>query len=188
LCMESKIAYEHVHVGTSGDAPGCREDWYRRLNPAARVPTIDDGGFVMWESAAINLYLAQKYASPLYPGTVQGVGRALQWAFYVANDVEPPMTTLYQHRVALPRHERNLAVADDCERRLRDRLLVLEDQLARTAYFGGSRWDLADFMVASVLDTVFAMKLDLRRSPRLETWLAESVERPAAREARKLCE
>jgi glutathione S-transferase len=94
----------------------------------------------------------------------------------------------HQHRVALPRDERNPALADDCERRLYDKLAVLEGQLARTPYFGGRRWDLADFAVASVLYTVFVMKLDLFRLPRLDTWLTESVERPAAREARRLRE
>src|SRR4051812_25985226 len=142
LCKESKISYEHVNVTTGGDAPGCREEWYRKLNPNARVPAIDDDGFVMWESAAINLYLARKYASPLWPSTVEGEGRALQWAFFVTNDVEPPMVTLHQHRAALPQHERNPALADDCERRLMEKLGVLEGQLARTAYFGGRRWDL----------------------------------------------
>jgi glutathione S-transferase len=53
---------------------------------------------------------------------------------------------------------------------------------------GGTRWNLADFMVASVLYTVHMMKLDLFRTPRLDTWLTKSVERPAAREARRLRE
>jgi glutathione S-transferase len=41
-------------------------------------------GFVMWESAAINLYLAEKYKGSLYPSTPQGRGRMLQWTFFVA--------------------------------------------------------------------------------------------------------
>jgi len=188
LCKESKIPYELVNVAGGGRSPGSGEDWYRKLNPNARVPTIDDDGFVMWESAAINIYLARKYASSLWPSSVDGEGRALQWAFFVSNDVEPAMVTLHQHRAGLPAHERNAALADDCERRLLEKLGVLEGQLARAAYFGGRRWDLADFMVASVLYTVFAMKLDLFRLPRLGTWLTESVERPAAREARRLRE
>jgi len=188
LCKESRILYEHVNVTTGGDDPGCREDWYRQLNPNARVPTIDDDGFIMWESAAINIYLARKYGSALWPSTVEGEGRMLQWAFFVANDVEPPMITLYQHRFGLPVGHRNPALADDCEWRLFEKLAVLETQLVRTPYFGGRRWDLADFMVASVLYTVHMMKLDLFRTPKLQTWLTESVERPAAREARRLRE
>ena len=61
-----------------------KEQPYLSLNPNGRVPTvIEDDGFVMWESSAINLYLAEKYASPLWPATPQGRGRMLQWAFFI---------------------------------------------------------------------------------------------------------
>jgi glutathione S-transferase len=191
LCMESKIPYEHVDVTIGGASPECKEPWYRELNPNARVPTIDDDGLVLWESAAINLYLAKKYRSPLCPADAGEMGRALQWAFFAATDIEPPMIALHQNRVVLPSHERNPALADECERRLLGKLAVVEGQLAQTPYLGGKRWDLSDFMVASVLYTLYAMKPQfpqLSRLPRLETWLEESVERPAAREARMLRE
>ena len=63
LCNESNIPYEHVPVTINVDKAQCKEDWYLRLNPNARVPTIEDDELVMWESAAINLYLAEKYKS-----------------------------------------------------------------------------------------------------------------------------
>jgi len=39
---------------------------YLRLNPNARIPTLIDGDVVLWESMAINLYLAEKYLGPLH--------------------------------------------------------------------------------------------------------------------------
>src|SRR5262249_55227781 len=151
-------------------------------------PAIDDDGFVMWDTAAINLYLARKYGSPLLPRTAHGEGRALQWAFFMANDIEPPLLALHRHRTELPPHRRHTALADDCQRQLTNKLAVLEGQLERTDYFGGRRWDLADFAVASVLCAMCTMKLDLWHAPRLEAWLTESIERPAAREAYRLRE
>ena len=64
LCKESNIPYEHVNVTVNVDNATCKTPDYVKLNPNARVPTIDDDGHVMWESAAINLYLAEKYKSP----------------------------------------------------------------------------------------------------------------------------
>ena len=58
LCKESNIPYEHVNVTVNVDGATCKNADYVRLNPNARVPTIDDDGVVLWESAAINLYLA----------------------------------------------------------------------------------------------------------------------------------
>ncbi len=60
LCKESNIPYEHVNVTVNIPQAGCKDAAYVALNPNARVPTIDDDGLVMWESGAINLYLAEK--------------------------------------------------------------------------------------------------------------------------------
>ena len=54
---------------------------YLGLNPNGLVPSIKDGDFVLWESMAINLYLAQKYESPLHCGT-RVLGLAAQWSFW----------------------------------------------------------------------------------------------------------
>lgn len=188
LCKESDIAFEHVDTTTTGDAPGCKEPRYVALNPNARVPTIDDDGFVMWESAAINMYLAEKYRSPLWPATLQGRGNALQWSFFIANDVEPPMIQMFQHRVVFPPEKRDPKLAADGEQRMLARLPILEGQLAKTRFFGGDKWDLSDFMAASVLYTLAVIKYDLAKFPKLQAWLAASIERPGAKQARKLRE
>jgi glutathione S-transferase len=187
LCHESNIAYEHVPVTINVENAQCKEDWYVKLNPNARVPTIEDDGFVMWESTAINLYLAEKYNSPLYPLTVEGRGRMLQWAFYVANDIEPPMITVI-NRNGHPREKCDVVQHDKAERLLPAKLKVLERQLSETTYFGGDRWDMADFMVASVLYLLFVIRYDFQDFPKLGAWLLASVERPAAKEARRLRE
>lgn len=188
LAKEAGIAYEHIPVSIMPEKPECKEPWYVELNPNARVPTIDDDGFVMWESAAINLYLAEKYKSSLFPTTAQGRGRMLQWAFYIANDVEPPMITMFQNRVLFAPEKRNAALADVSEAQMVVRLKLLEEHLSKNAFFGGDKWDMADFMVASVLYTLAAIKHDLSKFPNFQAWLMASIERPAAKEARKLRE
>jgi glutathione S-transferase len=188
LAKEANIPYEHIPVSITADKPECKEPWYVELNPNARVPTIDDDGFVLWESAAINLYLAEKYKSPLFPTTAQGRGRMLQWAFYIANDVEPPMIAMFQNRVLFPPEKRNAALADASESQMVARLGTLEEHLSKNKYFGGDKWDMADFMVASVVYTLAAIKYDLSKFPKLQAWLMASIERPAAKEARKLRE
>jgi len=188
LAMESGIKYEHIPVIITAEKPECKEPWYVELNPNARVPTIDDDGFILWESAAINLYLAEKYKSPLFPTTAQGRGRMLQWAFYIANDVEQPIITMFQNRVLFPPEKRNAALADTAEATLVGKLKMLEAHLAKHKYFGGDKWDMADFMVASVAYTLFAIKYDLSKYPKFGAWLMASIERPAAKEARKLRE
>jgi len=188
LLKESSIPYEHVDVTINVEGATCKDPSYVALNPNARVPTIDDDGFVLWESAAINLYLAEKYRSPLWPQDLEGKGRAYQWAFFIANDIEPHMITVMQHRLMFAPEKRNPALADAADEKLQPRLKALDDFLRKNAFFDIDRWGLADFMVASVCYSFFAMKYDLAKFPSLQKWLMASIERPKAREARALRE
>jgi len=189
LCKESNIPYEHVNVTINVAGATSKEPWYAALNPNQRVPTIDDDGLVMWESAAINLYLAEKYQSPLWPRDWAGKARALQWAFYVANDVEPPMITMQRHRHLLPPEQRHEALAQEAEQQILPKMQVMEDHVAKHGFFAGTAWGLADFMVASVAYSMWINKFPLlAKYPKFSAWLTASVERPAAKEARKLRE
>jgi glutathione S-transferase len=185
LCKESNIAFEHDPVSIHVPDASAKQDWYLKLNPNARVPTIDDDGHVMWESAAINLYLARKYKSPLWPATAQGEGTALQWGFFMHNDVEPPMLAAFHNRVQLPPEKRDAALAADGEARLQPKLAVMEAALTATPYFGGDRWDMSDFIVGSIAYTMTVAKIDLGKYPRFGAWLAASQQRPAFKEAWK---
>ena len=81
-----------------------------------------------------------------------------------------------------------LRVADEADARLQPRLQVMDDFLKENRFFGGDKWDMADFMVASVCYSFAAMKYDLAGYPNFQKWLMASIERPKAREARALRE
>lgn len=66
---------------------------YGRISPFHQVPVIDDDGFVVAESAAVVLYLAEK-AGKLIPADVQGRTRVLQWCFAAVSSVEPTLVCL----------------------------------------------------------------------------------------------
>jgi len=185
---EINLSYEHIPVTFSGSDPQCKEPWFLALNPNGRVPVIDDDGFVMWESAAINLYLAEKYKSSLYPSSPQERGRMLQWVFFVSNHVEPPLITLFGNRVFYPPEQRNAALADTAEQELRASLLILEHQLTCNSFLAGHQWGMADFMAACVLYTLTRLNFDFTPYPKLDPWLLASINRPAAQTARKLRE
>jgi glutathione S-transferase len=135
LANEIGIPYEHIPVTFSVPNAQCKEPWYLALNPNGLVPTIDDGGFVMWETAAINLYLAETYKNSLYPSTPQSRGRMLQWTFFATTEVEPPLITLFRNRIFYPPEQRNETLAAQAEQTLRAKLAILEDQLAKPHLF-----------------------------------------------------
>jgi len=188
LAKEIGIPYEHIPVTFSVPNAQCKEPWYVELNPNGLVPTVDDNGFVIWETAAINLYLADKYGNALNPSTPRERGRTLQWTFFATNDIEPDLLTLFRNRIFYPPEQRSVAVADQAEQALRARFAILEQELARNPFFAGDKWGMADFMVASTLYVLARLKLDMTLYPKLEAWLTASINRPAAQQARKLRE
>src|SRR5690606_36577169 len=56
---ELKLPHERIDAGMAFGKN--REDWYLKMNPNGLVPTIDDDGFVLWESNTIVRYLAAKH-------------------------------------------------------------------------------------------------------------------------------
>lgn len=62
------------------------------------------------------------------------------------------------------------------------------DRRLRRCIMAGDRWNMGDFMVACVLYVLTGLKLDLTAYPKLDAWLIASINRPAAKVARKLRE
>src|SRR6266567_2988351 len=68
-CEEMALGYERTDAG--GTFGVVNTPQYRNLNPNGLVPTIEDDGFVLWESNAIVRYLAAKHAAgSLWPETL----------------------------------------------------------------------------------------------------------------------
>ena len=76
------------------------------VNPNGRIQAIDDDGFKLWESMAINLYLARKHGDVLLPKTMEGEAQAIQWSFWVMTEVEKPALAVLLHRFFLPKDQR----------------------------------------------------------------------------------
>lgn len=77
-CGELGLDFELVATG--GPHGGLDEPDYRKLNPNGRIPTLDDNGFILWESHAILRYLARReHAEALYPHDAQAAARVDQW-------------------------------------------------------------------------------------------------------------
>ena len=152
---------------------------YVRLNPNARIPTLVDGDFVLWESMAINLYLAQKYAGPMHCADPKLLGLAAQWSFWAMLEVEALLLDLLQHRAVLPEFARDASYAERDELLLRKPLGVLNTTLAERAYLAGGQFSVADLNVASILVWGKMGRLDLSTHSNVARWLESCLARPA---------
>ena len=152
---------------------------YLRLNPNARIPTLVDGDLVLWESMAINLYLAQKYEGPMHSVGPTVLGLAAQWSFWAMLELEGLLLELLNHRAVLPEFARDPSYAERDELLLRRPLGVLNNSLRGRDHLAGGNFTVADLNVASILAWGKMARLDLSAHPDVARWLDSCLTRPA---------
>lgn len=184
LCEELGLPYELVHTGTTDG--GTRTAAYLKINPAGHIPAIDDNGFTLSESMAINLYLAKKHGK-LYPRDAQGEAKAWQWSFWVMSELDGPIVRWITHGMLLPPEARDAKIAREAREAMEWPLAVLNGELAARQYLvEPDTFTVADLNVASVLYRL--LFVDLTGKPNLHAWLKRCWERPAALKARAMRE
>jgi glutathione S-transferase len=174
---ELGLAFEHVTHHFAG--PEVKEPAFLAINPMGAVPAIVDDGFPMFESLAINLYLAKK-ANRLWPATREGEGRVYQWTLFGASEVEPVIGQWFAHVAYLPAERRKPELAQDAAARLPRRLDAIESALATREWLADETFSIADLNLAAVLYRGPAF--GLARWPRLADWHARCYARPAAKQ------
>ena len=179
---ETGIDFEHVQTSFADDTKLAD---YLAINPNGRIPALVDGDLVLFESMAINLYLAKTYGGDLYPASQVDRARALQWSFWGMTELEPHLMTTLINRVMLPEYQRDAAAADAAEAELARPLNVLDRQLSERPYLLGDGFTIADLNVASVLALGRLTGLKLAPYPNVGRWLDTCTSRPALARAQK---
>jgi glutathione S-transferase len=159
---------------------------YLRLNPNARIPTLVDGDVVLWESMAINLYLAQKYEGPMHCVDPKVFGLAIQWRFWAMLEMEELLLELLQHRALLPEFTRDASYAERDELLLQKPIGVLNKALSGRDHLVGGSFTVADLNVASILVWGKMGRLDLSTHSDVARWLDSCLARPAYSRLRDL--
>jgi glutathione S-transferase len=152
---------------------------YRRLNPNARIPTLVDGDLVLWESMAINLYLAQKYEGPMHCAGPEVLGVATQWSFWAMLEMEALLLDLLTHRAVLPEFARDPSYAERDELLLGRPLGVLNDTLAGREYLVSNGFTVADLNVAAILAWGKMGRLNMSGHAEVKRWFDACLARPA---------
>jgi glutathione S-transferase len=158
---------------------------YLKLNPNGTVPTLVDGDLVLWESAAICQYLADKFPDKeLAPavGTPER-GKYYQWIHYAMSTLEPPAITIFLHTVLLPEADRVPQLVDAARSQLAAAVGVVNDALAGRDWILGARFTTADVMVGSTLWWAQMMSMIGDQQPEAQAYVARCAARPAMQRA-----
>jgi glutathione S-transferase len=187
LWLAKELGLDYENVGIDFATGETRTPSYMAINPNGHVPAIDDDGFVLWESMAINLYLAKKHGlGSLYPTGLRDEARAWQWSLWGMTEIERPVLTAMFNRAIYPEDKRDAAAADAAEQDLQNPLRVLDGAVTKTPYLLSGEFTVADLNVASILSWARPARIDFAPFPKAADWLGRCALRPAAKAARDL--
>ena len=152
-----------------------------QVNPIGKVPALEDGELKLFESMAINLYLAARYSSMLWPSGVGDQGRATAWSIWGMTEMEPPLAQLFLERVIRKEGQRDLQNEARALDSLTRPLDALEKYLDGMDYLLGEKFTVADLNLASVLTLMNRANFDLQAYPNTNRWRRACYDRPAYR-------
>ncbi|MCL1049378.1 glutathione S-transferase family protein [Shewanella abyssi] len=176
---ELGLAWEYTFINFSkGDS---RHPDFLAINPCGKVPALIDNGFVMTESAAITLFLAEKYGEGRLLPAAGSDASALhhQWISFITNELEQPLWTIGKHKFAIPEELRLEAMFKVAKWEFDKAAAIAEQWLPDTPFLLGTEISVADILLAHTL--LWATRFEQAIPPKL----AEYRDRVTAREAMK---
>lgn len=134
---------------------------FKTINPAGKIPVLIDGDMTLTESAAIVMYIADKFPdAALMPTSAALRAEAFRWIFYAVSEIEPHLWAIAQHRFVLPEDKRVPAVEPTCAWQLQRALRVIEKALVAHPFIAGDAFSAADILVTHCLTWALSAKLE----------------------------
>ncbi len=181
---EAEVEYEMTHINFSKKEQ--KSDWYLKLNPNGRIPTIVDrsnDNFVVFESGAILWYLAEKYQKFLPQGE-KARSQALQWLMFQMGGIGPMMgQAMYFQRIAEPQGNRDEFAIARYVAESRRLLEVLDKQLEGKNYLLGNEFTIVDMATYPWTRAYYWAKVSVDGLTNLKNWFERIDERPATQRA-----
>jgi glutathione S-transferase len=185
---EARVAFSPYPLDVPAGASRAAD--YVTLNPMGKVPALRDGTTTLWESNAINWYVAETHPEAgLLPSTPAGRASVQRWLFFQAAHVSPAATAV--NRELSARHRAYWRLQPDPraaaagQQELARYLPILDDALAESGWLE-PQFSLADIAYTPHLAFLVEGGFDFSATPRVSDWLQRLLARPAWQRARAL--
>lgn len=176
---EAGLPFEHV---VAGGAHGVvREPAYLAMNPNGLVPTLEEEGFVLWESNAILRYVAAKSPALALPEDPRQRAHIDQWVDWQATSFTPAMRDAFWQLFRSPKPDHALVAASLAHSE--EHAAILDAHLADRTYAAGERFTIADIALGCAAHRWLHLPAERVQRPHLQRWYALIAARPAAARA-----
>jgi glutathione S-transferase len=180
---EVGIDYEHVPVSFKEDS---KAPEYLAINPNGRVPALVDGDVTLFESMAINLYLAKNYGGDLYPNDPKAEALTWQWTVWGISEIEPLQMQILVQKVFVAEEKRNERLIASSEKQLARPLAVLDAALEGRNWLVDDQFRIADLNLAGVMLLLGRIQFDYSQYANVKRWADVCYARPALARAQAL--
>jgi glutathione S-transferase len=174
---ELGLKYERIDAGMQHGVTKTPE--YMRMNPNSLVPTIEDDGFVLWESHTIVRYLCAKHAAgtlwPADPKARADGERWMDWAF----TFQAAMRDVFWGLIRTPPEKRDAKAIEAGRQKSAALLAVPERTLSERPYLGGAGFTMADIPLGCEVQRWMRVPIERPGFPAVEAWFERLRARPA---------
>jgi glutathione S-transferase len=182
---ELEVPFEFINVDpTKGEH---RRADFLAVNPAGKLPALVDGDFILTESVAIVLYLAEKYPKKgLLPTGHRARAEVYRWLLFTATELEQPLWRIARHTSQYPPEKRLPAEIALARQDFLDMAAVMEKHLDGRQFVVGQSVTVADFVAAYTLDMATVVPSHTNEArllddlPRLRAFMERMYQRPKA--------
>ncbi len=179
-CGELELPFERRDIG--GSFGGNRTAEYLALNPNGLVPTIDDDGFILWESNVIVRYLAARHApNALYPTDLRQRADAERWMDWQQTTLSVPMGVLFRALLRKPAEQVDSTALEAARGKASASWEILDRALADRSYVAGTQLTIGDIALGNAVHRWYRLPMERPALQRLEAWYARLCARPAYR-------
>jgi glutathione S-transferase len=166
---ELKVPYERSDAGMQFGV--VNEPFYRKMNPNGRVPTIEDDGFVLWESNAIVRYLSATYgAGTLSPNDPRQRADADRWMDWTTSTVAPALTPVFWGLIRTPPEKRNMAAIEAEAEKVAQAFQVLDQSLEGRDHVAGKSFTMGDIPLGAFVHRWYALAVKRPKLARVEAY------------------
>lgn len=179
-CRELGLSPQRVVVG--GEFGGTQEPGYVAMNPNQLVPTLEDDGFVLWESNVIVRYLAQKFRTAgLCPQDIRSRFDCERWMDWQATTLWPALRPVFIGLIRTSKEDFNSETQERDEAKCAGVLTLLDRSLSDRRFVGGDVFSMADIPIGVSVYRWYALDIVHPRLPNLRRWYDALTERPGFR-------
>ncbi|GLS22591.1 glutathione S-transferase [Labrys miyagiensis] len=184
MWLVGELGLVHEHIPAGGNFGGLDTPQFLAMNPHGRVPVIDDGGAVIWESHTILRYLAARYgAGRFWAEDPAARAEAECWMDWLQTVLQPAfLNDIFWGFYRTPPQRRDGATIQRGIDKCTAHFQLLDRWLEGRAYMLGDQLSLADITVGTTLYRYYGLDIPRPRVPNVEAWYASLQERAPYRE------